>query len=292
MRLLDPAHPDGVRLARFWLYRGDSAAPYNVFDFHESRSRDGPQKFLAVYQGWVKVDAYGVDGGVYLGRERIRASCCLAHARRKFDEAKASHPRLAAEALGFFQQLYDLEDRARDLAPLARQALRQAEAAPLLAKLRTWMDELTEQVPPKLKLGEALGYLRNQWNALTNYVHEGRLPIDNNATERDLRALTVGRNNWLFIGSHEAGPRAAILYTVVASAARHDLDIWAYLCDGMERLARGENDLAALLPDAWATAHPTVIRSYRAHEREANAAAKRARRDRRRALERIQAKHR
>jgi hypothetical protein len=118
------------------------------------------------------------------------------------------------------------------------------------------------------------------------------LPIDNNATERDLRALTVGRNNWLFIGSHEAGPRAAILYTVVASAARHDLDVWAYLCDVMERLARGENDLAALLPDVWATAHPAAVRSYRAHEREAKAAAKRVRRDRRRALERVQAKRR
>jgi len=288
VRLLDPAYPDGVRLARFWLYRGDSAAPYNVFDFHESRSRDGPRKFLAGYQGWVKVDAYGVEGGVYLGSERISASCCLAHARRKFDEAKASHPRLAAEALGFFQQLYDLEDRARDLTPVARQALRQAEAAPLLVQLRTWLDELTEQVPPKLKLGEALGYLRNQWEALTNYVPDGRLPIDNNATERDLRALTVGRNNWLFIGSHEAGPRAAILYTVVASAARHDLDVWAYLREVMERLAQGENDLAALLPDVWATAHPDAVRSYRAHEREAIAAAKRARR----ALERVQAKRR
>src|SRR6185295_3324971 len=192
VRLLDPAHPEGVRLARFWLYRGDSAAPYNVFDFHESRSRDGPRKFLAAYRGWVKVDAYGVEGGVYLGSERISASCCLAHARRKFDEAKASHPRLAAEALG---------------------------------------------------------YLRNQWHALTNYVHEGRLPIDNNATERDLRALTVGRNNWLFIGSHEAGPRAAILYTVVASAARHNLDVWAYLRDVLEQLAKGEPRLESLLPD-------------------------------------------
>lgn len=290
VRLLDPAHLEGVRLARFWLYRGDRTAPYNVFDFHESRSRDGPRQFLANYRGWVKVDAYGVDGGVYLGSERIRASCCLAHARRKFDEAKSSHPRLAAEALAFFQQLYDIEDRARDFVPEARQALRQAEAVPLLCKLRTWLDHWTEQVPPKLKLGEALGYLRNQWEPLTNYVQDGRLPIDNNATERDLRALTVGRNNWLFIGSHAAGPRAAILYTVVASAARHDLDIWAYLREVMERLASGDGELPALLPDVWATAHPEAIRSYRAHEREAVAAAKRARRDRRRALERAKAK--
>lgn len=289
VRLLDPAHPQGVRLARFWLYRGPDTSPYNVFDFHESRSRDGPREFLGGYQGWVKVDAYGVDGGVYLGSSSLRASCCLAHARRKFEEAKSSHPRLAAEALGFFQQLYDLEDRARELSAEARQALRQTEAVPLLAKLRVWADEQAAQALPKLKFGEALGYLHNQWEPLANYVHDGRLPIDNNAVERDLRALTIGRKNWLFIGSQEAGPRAAILYTVVASAARHDLDVWAYLRDVLERLAIGERDQASLLPDVWAAAHPAAIRSYRAHEREAAAAAKRARRDRRRALEKAQA---
>ena len=286
VRLLDPTHPAGVRLARFWLYRGPDTAPYNVFDFHESRSRDGPRKFLGDYQGWVKVDAYGVDGGVYLGSPRMRASCCLAHARRKFDEAKSSHPRLASEALGFFGQLYDIEDRGRPLTAEARQALRQAEAVPLLEKLRAWADEQAVHALPKLKFGEALGYLRNQWVPLTNYVHNGRLPIDNNATERDLRALTIGRKNWMFIGSREAGPRAAILYTVVASAARNDLDVWAYLRDVLECLAIGQADLSSLLPDQWAAAHPESIRTYRAHEREAQAAAQRARRQRRRALER------
>jgi transposase len=238
------------------------------------------------------VDAYGVDGGVYLGSARRRASCCIAHARRKFNEAKSSHPRLAAEALGFFQQLYDIEDRARELSDEARQALRQAEAAPLLQKLRLWAEEQAAHALPKLKFGEALGYLRNQWDELTNYIQNGRLPIDNNAVERDLRALTIGRKNWLFIGSQEAGPRAAMLYTVVASAARHDLDVWAYLRDVLERLAIGDADPASLLPDVWARAHPEAIRTYRAHEREAVAAAQRARRARRRALERAQARRR
>ncbi|MCI0361208.1 MAG: IS66 family transposase [Planctomycetaceae bacterium] len=292
VRLLDPAHPAGVRQARFWLYRGPDTAPYNVFDFHESHSRDGPREFLDAYQGWVKVDAYGVDGGVYLGNARIRASCCLAHARRKFDEAKSSHPSLAAEALGYFQQLYDIEDRARDLTAQARQALRQAEAVPLLAKFRAWADQQSVHALPKLKLGEALGYLGNQWEELTNYVQSGRLPIDNNAVERDLRALTIGRKNWLFVGSKEAGPRAAILYTVVTSAARHDLDVWAYLRDVLERLAIGDTDPANLLPDVWAAAHPQAIRTYRAHEREAAAVAQRARRQRRRALERAKAQRR
>lgn len=293
VRLLDPVHPEGVRTARFWLYRGCDESPYNVFDFHESRSRDGPQEFLETFRGWVKVDAYGVDGGVYLGSGgRIRASCCLAHARRKFDEAKSSHPALAAQALGFFQQLYDLEDRAREFSPEARHALRQSQAVPLLAKLRAWVDEQAERTLPKLKLGEALSYLRNQWEPLANYVEDGRLPIDNNATERDLRALTIGRKNWMFIGSPEAGPRAALLYTVVASAARHDLDIWAYLRNALEKLAEGASDLAQLFPDAWAAAHPESVRAYRGREREAQATAKRERRKRHRALERVKQQRR
>jgi transposase len=187
VRLLDPGHPQGVRLARFWLYRGSEAAPYNVFDFHESRSRDGPRKFLGDYQGWLKVDAYGVDDGVYLGNSRLRASCCVAHARRKFEEALASYPQLAAEALAYFRQLYDIEDRASQLSPDARQALRQAEAVPLLERLRSWKEAQAETALPKSTLGKAVGYLRNQWEPLTTYVLDGRLPIDNNATERDLR---------------------------------------------------------------------------------------------------------
>ena len=102
VRLLDATHPEGVRLARFWLFRGFAAAPYNIFRFHESRSRDGPREFLQNFRGVVKVDAYGVDDGVYLASlGRIIASCCIAHARRRFDAAKPSHPRAAAEALAY-----------------------------------------------------------------------------------------------------------------------------------------------------------------------------------------------
>jgi transposase len=295
VRLLDDNHPTGVRTARFWLYRG-YAAPYNVFAFHESRSRDGPREFLKDFRGWVKVDAYGVAGGVYLASgDRIAASCCLAHARRKFDEAKSSQPALSAEALAMFQQLYDLEDRARLLTAEERQVLREREATPLLERLRDWLNQQGSQVLPKSSLGEAIGYLRNQWEALTNYVHDGRLPIDNNDTERDLRQLTVGRKNWLFIGSPQAGPRAAILYSVVASAVRHDLDVWAYLRDVLEKLALAREasedpDLAALLPDVWAQSHPEALRTYRAHERDARAAAARARRHQRRVLARAEAR--
>jgi transposase len=302
VRLLDGSHPAGVRLARFWLFRGFEPAPYNVFYFHESRARDGPSEFLRDFRGTVKVDAYGVNEGVYLGSGgRIVASCCLAHARRKFEEAKGSHPVLSAEALAFFQQLYDVEDRAKELVPEDRRALRQHEAAPIIDRLRTWLDQQLQTALPKLKFGEAVRYLYNQWEPLINYLDDGRVPIDNSDVERDLRALTIGRANWLFIGSPQAGPRAAVLYTLVASAARHDLDVWAYLCDVLERLAvlrqpsgnsstpnqftpLSSADLRPLLPDVWAQAHPEAIRSYRQHQRESRAAAKRARRQKRRAL--------
>jgi len=302
VRLLDGTHPAGVRLARFWLFRGFAAAPYNVFHFHESRARDGPSEFLRDFRGVVKVDAYGVDNGVYLGTGgRIIASCCLAHARRKFDEAKSSHPRLSAEALACFQQLYDLEDRAREFSPDERRALRQREAVPLLDRLRAWIDAQASTALPKLKWGEAVGYARNQWSALVNYVDDGRLPIDNNDVERDLRALTIGRKNWLFIGSPEAGPRAAVLYTIVASAARHHLDVWAYLRDVLERLAtrRTQNgdsppspeQLTSLLPDVWAKDHPESVRDYRQREQESRATAGRVRRQKRRALAQAQSAH-
>lgn len=283
VRLLDATHPEGVRLARFWLFRGFAAAPYNIFRFHESRSRDGPREFLQNFRGVVKVDAYGVDDGVYLSSNgRIIASCCMAHARRKFDAAKSSHPRIAAEALAYFQQLYDLEDQARLWEPEARRELREREATPVLNRFQDWLAEQSRLALPRSVVGEAIGYTLRQWTPLTNYVEDGRRPIDNNDTERDLRALTIGRKNWLFVGHPQAGPRAAVLYAVAASAARHDLDLWAYLRAALEHLARNDVPLTALLPDVWAQAHPEQIRTYRQHEREARAAAERSRRARRR----------
>ena len=281
VRALDPAHPEGVRTARFWLYYGYEA-PYDVFQFHESRSRDGPQEFLQSFSGWAKVDAYGVQDGVYLkSGGRIRASCCFAHARRKFFEARSSHPRKSAEAVAMIRQLYDVEDQARELPPELRLELRQRESSPVLERLKTWLDAHVDALP-KSKFGEAVRYARNQWEELTSYLLDGRLPIDNNDTEGELRRLTIGRKNWLFLGAPEAGPRAAIIYTVVASAARHDLELWAYLRDVLEQLATGVGDLTPLLPDEWAKTHPEHIRAYRGREREAKAARQREIRRRRR----------
>ena len=289
VRLQDDSLPGAMRTARVWLARGRESAPYNVFFFHESRERDGPAKFLGNYNGWVSVDAYGVNDGVYLGSGgRILASCCHAHARRKFEAAKSNDPKRAARALAFYRQLYDIEDRGSDLSAAERLELRRSESLPLLADFKTWLDQQNgdPKVLPKSAIGTAVRYAINQWQPLLSYTTEGHLPIDNNDTERDLRRLTVGRKNWLFIGSPAAGSVAATMYTLIASASRHQLDLWAYINDVLRTLAGDKDQVESLLPDRWASAHPDSIRSYRQAESLARAAKTKARRARRRKLAR------
>jgi transposase len=120
---------------------------------------------------------------------------------------------------------------------------------------------------PKSALGKAIGYQRNNWDALKRFLSDGRLPIDNNDAERELRRIALGRKNWMFVGSHDSGDRTAVILTVIASAHRHDLDVWAYLRDVLQRLAQGEADLEALLPDIWKASHPEHVRTFRAEER-------------------------
>ena len=230
------------------------------------------------------VDAYGVKDGVYLGSDSIRASCCNSHARRKFDDATGSHPKLSAHVLGLYRLLYDIEERGKELSAADRLELRQQESKPIVASLKSWLLEQEPKTLPKLKIGEAIRYALNQWDELTSFLEDGNLPIDNNGTELALRSLTTGRNNWLFIGSLDAGDRAAIIYSVVSSAHRHHLDIWAYLHDVLERSARGDAT-GELLPDVWAKSHPESIRTYRQREQERATAKKRDRRQRRRALQ-------
>ncbi len=291
VRLQDDSIAGAMRTARFWLARGRDEAPYNVFFFHESRERDGPAKFLGDYSGVVTVDAYGVQDGVYLpqkngGKAPLLAACCHAHARRKFEAAKSNDPKRAARALAIYRQLYDIEDRGRELSAEDRLALRQAESVPLLTELKAWLNIQNDdpKVLPKSAIKGAVRYALNQWKPLLLFTTDGSIPIDNNDTERDLRRLTIGRKNWLFIGSPAAGEVAAMMYTLIASASRHNVDLWAYVDDVLRRLADGESDLDSLLPDRWAAAHPKSIRTYRQLEDAARAAKTKQRRARRRKL--------
>jgi transposase len=273
----------GSTKGRFWAYLGDAEHPYSVYDFTMSRARDGPAAFLTDYHGYLQADAYGGYDGIFLGSNgTIVEVACWAHARRKFHDACSNAPRQANQVLEWIWQLYDVEDRAVDLTAAARQALRQRESVPILDRIETYLDELSPRVLPKSALGKALTYASNQRAALRQYVNDGRLTIDNNVSERTLRIQAIGRKNWEFLGSEAAGPRAAVLFTILAGAKRHRLEPWAYVRDVLLRLSAGETDLEALLPDRWAANHPEHVLKHRLDESRRKAARQKEKRQQRR----------
>ncbi|TWU08358.1 Transposase IS66 family protein [Stieleria varia] len=164
----------------------------------------------------------------------------------------------------------------------ARLAFRQEHALPVWALLRSYLENEMSKVSTKEKIGEAKGYLLNQWDGLVKYLEDGRIPIDNNECEQLMKQVALGRKNWLFIGSVAAGYRTADLMTLCSSAIRNDLDVYAYIKDVLDTLLSGSTDYASLRPDAWAKSHPESVRHYRAEERrQRNARRDRARLDRR-----------
>lgn len=290
--LLTPGVGKGSLTAHLWLYSSPEAAPYNVFDFTQSRQAEpGPDKFLKLFRGTVLGDAYA--GYVRFDAttdERIVHAACHAHARRDFYQLRTHNPRLVNQVLAIYQLLYDVEDQAREFSAEARKALRQLESKPLMKRLRAVLDsDEASKVLPRSQLGKALAYVRNQWKALSRFLEDGRIPFDNNSVERDLRAVAIGRKNWMFVGSLDAGVRTATILTIVSSAARHCLDVWSYLVDVLKCLAiraagppLGTDDLELLLPDRWKATHPEFVRTFRERERLEVATAKKERREERR----------
>jgi transposase len=277
------AEQRGSITARMWVYRSITA-PINVFDFTVSRHRDGPDLFLDGFAGSLMADCYsGYEAVRTKSDGKIVRAACVAHARRKVFDSRANHPVHAAMLLEMFQALYDIEDRAKTLPALERQQLRHVEARPIWARMRDYLaSESVSNVMPKEPFGQALTYLRNQFEHLLVYLDDGLLPIDNNETEQLMKQVALGRKNWMFIGSVAAGYRAADLMSLVSSAARNDLDVFLYVKDVLDRLLAGETNYDALRPDVWKQSHPEAIRIYRQEERRSRADAKAVKRARRR----------
>lgn len=269
--------------AKMWAYRSVTTR-LTFFDFTVSRKRAGPDLVLANFQGKLMADCYSGYQGLELRTNgRILRGACVSHARRKVYESREAYPRESSIVLAKFQQLYDIEDRGKNRSSDERFALRQDESQAVWRALGQWLDSpAAKDVLPKSRFGQALGYLRNQWTALQLYLTDGRMPIDNNDVEQLMKQVALGRKNWLFIGSTAAGDRAADFMTLVASAVRNDLDVWAYLKDVLDRLLAGETDYEPLRCDNWRESHPESIRQYRARERRDKADRKQARRAARR----------
>lgn len=251
--VLDPERTS-VREGRLWVYLGDATHPFTVYDFSPDHQQRWPREFLDGYRGYLQADAYrGYDQLFEDGR--VIEVACWAHGRRRFYEAQATDTLRSHVALAFIHLLYEVEDAARPLGHEERQRLREERSRPLLVKFEAWLGQQAPAVLPKSPIGEAITYARNQWTALTRYIEDGRLEIDNNAAERALRAVVLGRKNYLFAGSDGGGRSAAVHYSLIQTAKAHGLDPFEYLRDVFAKLPTWPaKRVDELLPPAWKAA--------------------------------------
>jgi len=247
--------PGQTQPARMWVYVGDAANPYNIFDFTLNRSREGPKEFLKDYTQVLLADAYGGYNGVVAGNAITRAGC-WSHARRKFVEAEKSAPEIAREAVALMDALFAVERQTKDVAVAERLELRQKQSVPILAELHRKLLIWKEQLLPKHPMADAVNYTLGQWEELTVFTTDGAVPIDNNVSEREMKRVVLNRKNSLFVGNPRGGRTAAILASLTSSCRRHDMDPHLYFMQLLVNLPTWPaRDLDAWLPDRWKQAH-------------------------------------
>jgi transposase len=239
-------HEGHCRQGRLWTYFGNGHHPYIVYDFTPTRSGQGPLAWLGTWKGFLQADAYAGYDKLY-ARGDVTEVACWAHARRKFFDAQESDPARSLWMLEMIRRLYAIEDETQDC--LAR---RQSQSTPILEQIRLWLIEQQTQVLPRSPIAQAIGYTLNQWPALVVFVSDARLSIDNNVSERALRRVAVGRKNWLFSGHDESAQGHAILWSLIASAQRHEIDVELYLRSVLAHLpGLPPDELPNYLPDVW-----------------------------------------
>jgi transposase len=232
-----------TKTGRLWTYvrddrpAGDKAAPAVWFAYSPDRGGEHPVQHLRMFQGALQADAYAGFNQLYKD-DRIQEVACWAHVRRKFYDLEQAHASpLAREALERIAALYAIEDDIRGRPPDERQQVRQTRTRPLLQSLQDWLEVSLTKLSRKSDTTAAIRYALTLWSALTRFCDDGHLEIDNNAAERALRAVTLGRKNYLFAGSDAGGERAAILYSLIGSAKLNGLDPESYLRDVLTRIA-------------------------------------------------------
>ncbi len=222
-----------------------------VYDFADSRAAAHPKQFLEGWSGKLVCDDYSGYKGLFA--DGVTEVGCLAHARRKFSDLWINHKSpLAEEALTLFAKLYDVEREAQQLSAEQRHKIRQLQSKPIADKLREWLLLQRQKATDGTAIAKAIDYSLGRWKALTRFLDDGALPIDNNWVENRIRPIALGRSNWLFAGSLRAGKRAAAVMSLIQSARLNGHDPYRYLKDVLERLpTQPASRIGELLPHSW-----------------------------------------
>ena len=256
IKLLAPGKGKTSR-AYVWVYRTTNFVAVNgkgravFYDFSTGRGGENARRVLQGFGGTLVTDDF--SGYHALQSQGVTAALCMAHARRKLFEAhQFNGSQIAGHAVALIAKLYEIEREARELQPEARRLWRQQHAKPVAEALHGWLSEQRPKLAKADVTAKAIDYSLSNWRGLTHYLDDGQVPIDNNAAENAVRPLAVGRKNWLFVGSQQAGERAAVVLSLIESAKLNGHDPWVYLKDVFERLPTlKQRDLAQLLPHNW-----------------------------------------
>lgn len=236
----------------YWVYH-NSIDNLVWFDYRQGRGREGPNEILKDFKGYLQTDGYTVYD-IFKENKDITVLHCMAHARRKFFEAKQNNPVIAEYALEQIGLLYAIERKAKEQELTADEIfeLRQTEALPISESLGKWMKETYLTSLPKSMIGKALGYSIERWPELMIYASDGKLNIDNNPVENSIRPVAIGRKNYLFAGSHEAAERSAMLYSFLGTCKLNSINPFIWMQDVLRRISNHPiNKIEELLPQNW-----------------------------------------
>ena len=251
-----------TKIGRLWTYvrdgrpHGSDQPPAAVYFYSADRKGEHPQSHLKCFKGILHADGYAGFNAIFEtgpGKNQVTEAACWAHVRRKFfDVHAASGSPIAKEALDKIGGLYTVESHIRGKPPDERQRYREAHEAPLIANLKAWLDTTLSKLSGKSDLAKAMRYALSRWTALTCYLTDGRVEIDNNAAERSIRGIALGRKNYLFAGSDTGGKRAAAVYSLIETCKLNAIDPEAYLRDILARIPDHKiNRINELLPWNW-----------------------------------------
>ena len=242
---------DKTTKAYMWVYIGDEDHPYNIYDFRLGRNREGPMNFLGDYNQVLLADGYAAYNGVVTSNALVRAGCWL-HLRRKFVDAERSAPEIALDVVESVRALYAVEHAAKSMKPTERLALRQQRSAPIVEALYERMSRWQLQLIPKHPMQDAITYAKNQWQAMNTFLTDAAVPLDNNASEREMKRVVINRKNSLFVGNERGGRTMAILSSMTSTCRRLGIDSQLYLTQLLTNIPIiKQQELDLWLPDVW-----------------------------------------